>query len=68
MLLVLVGPIADLAQTMNEDRPCQAVARLAFVEFLSGRASQAGIADPVESKPGALQPTKLAQRNDFQVG
>ena len=31
MLLVLVGTIADFAEPVNEDRTCQAVARLALV-------------------------------------
>ena len=61
VLLVLVGAIADFAEPMNEDRPGQAVAGLALVEFLPGRAPQFGILDPVESEQRALQPPQLAQ-------
>src|SRR3954453_5906494 len=48
MLLVLVGAVADLAQPMDEDRPREAVAGLALVEFLAGRAPQRGVLNPVQ--------------------
>ncbi len=40
VLLVLVGAVADLAETMDEDGPRQAVACLALVEFLAGLTPQ----------------------------
>lgn len=61
MLLVLVGAITDFAEPVNEDRPGQAVAGLAFVEFLPRRAPQFGILDLVESEQRAFQPPQLAQ-------
>ena len=54
MLLVLVGPITNLAQAMNEHGAGEAVAGLAFVQFLAGRAAQLGLLDPVEREQGAL--------------
>src|SRR4051812_18343507 len=62
MLLVLVGAVADLAQPMDEDRPREAVTRLALVEFLAGRAPQRGVLDPVQREQCALQASQLAQR------
>ena len=44
VLLVFVGAVADFAEPMDEDRARQAVAGLALVEFLAGRAPQFGIA------------------------
>ena len=48
MLLVLVGSVADFTQSMDEDRPCQAVAGLALVELLAGRTPQLEVVDPVQ--------------------
>ena len=67
VLLVLVGAVADFAEPMDEDRPRQAVAGLALVEFLAGRAAQFGILDPVEREQRALQPSQLAQRRGDAV-
>jgi len=36
VLLILVSAIADFAEAVNEDRACQAVARLALVELAAG--------------------------------
>ena len=49
MLLVLVCPIADFAKSMHEDRPGEAVACLALVEFPAGFTAQFRILQPVES-------------------
>ena len=40
VLLVLVGPVADLAEPVDEDRACQAVARLALVQLPPSLASE----------------------------
>ena len=45
MLLIFVGAVADFAEPMKEDGPCQAVARLALVEFAA--------------RPGPLEPQPL---------
>ena len=55
MLLVLVGAVADFAEAMDEHCARQAVAGLAFVEFLSGCAAQLGGVDPVEREERPLQ-------------
>src|SRR3954447_8000619 len=62
MLLVLVGAVADYAQPMDEDRPREAVAGVALVEFLAGRAPHRGVLNPVQREQCALQPSQLAQR------
>ena len=61
MLLVLVGPVADLTEAMDEHGPRQAVAGLALVQLLPGRAAQLGILDPVEREQGALQAAQFAE-------
>ena len=58
MLLVLVGSVADFAEPMDEHRPCQAIARLALVEFLGRLAAQFRVFQPVEGEEGALQPAQ----------
>ncbi len=40
VLLVFIGSVADFAEPMDEDRPGQTVAGLAFIEFLAGLAAQ----------------------------
>ena len=67
VLLVLVGSVADFAEPMDEDRAGQAVAGLALVEFLAGRAPQFGIVDPVEREQRAFQPPEFAQRGGDAV-
>lgn len=44
MLLVFIRAVAYLAESVDEDRPCQAVARLAPIHFLTGRAAQFRVA------------------------
>ena len=46
---------------MNEDGPCQAVARLALVEFSGGATAQFGILEPIEGEQGPLDPADLPQ-------
>jgi hypothetical protein len=59
VLLVLVGAVADFPEPMDEDRPGQAVARFALVQFLAGFAAQLGFADPVEREQRALLNKRL---------
>ncbi len=67
VLLVLVGAVADLAEAVEEDGACQAVAGFALVELLTSRAPQLGVVDPVEREQRALQPSQLAQRRRHAV-
>jgi len=69
VLLIFVCAVADFAETMDEDRPCETVARFAFVEFLSGPASQIGVVDPVESEERARRPSsRSAAATPFCLG
>ena len=54
MLLVLVCSVADFAEAMDEHRPRQAVAGLALVQLLPGRAAQLRVADPVQREQRAF--------------
>ena len=47
MLLVLIGAVTDFAGAMDEHGARQAVAGVALVEFLAGRATQFGIVNPM---------------------
>jgi len=67
VLLVFVGAVADLAQAVDEHRASQAVARLALVQLLAGRAAQLGVFDLVQREQGAFHPTQLAERRGDAV-
>ena len=54
MLLVLISAVTDFAEAMDEHRARQAVAGLALVEFLAGRATQFGIINPVQREQRTL--------------
>jgi len=62
MLLVFVCAVPDFTKPVNEDRPSQAVARLAFVEFAAGPAAQFRILQSVECSQCALQPSQFPER------
>ena len=61
MLLVLVGPVADVTEPMNEDGTRRTVAGFALVQLLPGLAPQFGILNPVEHEERTLQPSQLPQ-------
>ncbi len=67
MLLILVCAVADLAQAVDEHRPCQAVAGFARIQFLPSRAAQLRVADPAESEQRAFQPSQFTQRGGGPV-
>jgi hypothetical protein len=61
VLLVLVGPVTDFTEPMNEDGTRQAVAGFPLVQLLPGLAPQFGILNPVEREERTLQPSQLSQ-------
>ena len=60
VLLVLIGAVADFAEAMDEHCARQAVAGLALVEFLAGRAPQFGVVNPVQREQRALQAAEFS--------
>ena len=61
VLLVLVGAVADFAETMDEDGAGEAVAGFALVQLLAGLPAECRILQPVEGEQRAFQPPQLAQ-------
>ena len=59
--LVLEGPIADFALTVEEDRSAQGVACLALVEPGMAALTQVGIRQPLQGEQGALDPAERPQ-------
>ena len=70
MLLVFVSAVAaDFAEPVDETEhgARETVARLAFVELLTGPAPEYRVVDPVESEERAFQPPQFAKRGGDAV-
>jgi hypothetical protein len=67
MLLVLVSPVADLAEPMDENCTRKAVAGLALVELLAGLLPEFGIGQPVQGKNCPGQSAQSLQRRSGAV-
>lgn len=55
--LIFEGPVADFVQAMKEYRSGERVARLSFVEAGARPPPQGRVADPINGKDGAFEPS-----------
>ena len=60
--LIFERPVADFAKTMKEHRPGECVAGLTLVEARVRPPPQSRVADPVEGKEGAFEPSYFPKR------